>query len=231
MTELPASNRRLVTCIVPVRDGARYLAQAIDSILAQSYRPIEVIVVDDGSTDESAHIADAYGDPVRLLTQAPSGAAAARNRAVRAAKGYLIAPLDADDIWRPDKLTRQSNYLDAHPAVDIAMCRLETFHDPGPGDRRVIDGYPWVTALMRAHVFERVGYFDESHQFANALDWFVRASEAGVQTARLPDVLVRRRIHAANVSAAPDREDRYFDDAAGILKQHLDRRRSAAADR
>ena len=95
----------LISCIVPVFNGERYLAEALDSILAQTWRPLEVIVVDDGSTDGTAHIAAGYGAEVSYIHQANAGPAAARNRGLDAARGEFIAFLDADDLWHKDKLS------------------------------------------------------------------------------------------------------------------------------
>jgi glycosyltransferase involved in cell wall biosynthesis len=106
--------QNLVSVIVPAHNAEKFLAEALASILAQDYRPIEVIVVDDGSTDGTATIAQAYTD-VRYVFQKKQGAAAARNAGLAICSGALIAFLDADDLWVPNKLSRQSAYLDEHP--------------------------------------------------------------------------------------------------------------------
>src|SRR5690242_4967891 len=93
-----------VTCIVPVFNGERYLGEALDSIFAQGHQPLEVLVVDDGSTDGSAAVAKSYGDRVRYFFQPNAGPAAARNLGLEAARGEFIAFLDADDLWHRDKL-------------------------------------------------------------------------------------------------------------------------------
>ena len=100
----------LVTVIIPVYNGAEFLGAAIESAQTQTYRNLEIILVDDGSTDRSLQIAKEYAandDRVRVLTQPNSGVAKARNKAIAAAKGEFIAPLDADDLWLPDKIARQ----------------------------------------------------------------------------------------------------------------------------
>ena len=98
-----------VTVMIGVYNGARYLAEAIDSVLAQTHPASELIVVDDGSEDESGAIAESYGPPVRCIRQANGGMAASRNRAVAEATGDYFAFLDADDRFRPDKLERERN--------------------------------------------------------------------------------------------------------------------------
>src|ERR687893_681850 len=97
----------LVSCIVPVFNGERYLQAALDSIFAQTYRSLEVLVVDDGSTDNTAAIVGSYGDRVRYLQQDNHGPSAARNRGIEAATCEFIAFLDADDLWHAEKLERQ----------------------------------------------------------------------------------------------------------------------------
>src|SRR2546426_10667200 len=94
----------LISCIVPVFNGERYLHETLNSILAQTYRPLEIIVADDGSTDGTRTIVASYGQQVRYLWQLNAGPAAARNLGLTAAKGEFIAFLDADDLWHPEKL-------------------------------------------------------------------------------------------------------------------------------
>jgi glycosyltransferase involved in cell wall biosynthesis len=101
----------LISCIVPVYNGERYLGETLDSIFAQTYQPLEIIVVDDGSTDGTATVAASYGQRVRYLCQTNQGKAAARNRGFGAAQSEFIAFIDADDLWHPEKLTRQITRL------------------------------------------------------------------------------------------------------------------------
>src|SRR5512143_3730544 len=112
------SSEPLVSVVMPVYNGARYLRQALESALAQTYRPLEIVVVDDGSTDETPAILAEFGTRIRALRQPNSGSAAARNAALDAARGELIAFLDADDLWLPQKLAVQVEYLREHPDVD-----------------------------------------------------------------------------------------------------------------
>ena len=115
----------LVSCIIPVFNGARFLGEAVDSILAQTYRPCEVIVVDDGSTDATGDVIAGYGERVVAVRQPNRGEAAARNAGVRAARGALVAFLDADDLWGPEKLTRQAAKLGEDPRIDLCFTRLD----------------------------------------------------------------------------------------------------------
>src|SRR5919112_2696990 len=116
----------LVSVIVPVYNGERYLAAALQSIFEQDYRPFEVIVVDDGSVDDTAKIARSF-QQIHYIYQSNQGAAAARNAGVATAQGELIAFLDADDVWVPNKLSVQADYLFRHPEVGYVVARGRHF--------------------------------------------------------------------------------------------------------
>jgi glycosyltransferase involved in cell wall biosynthesis len=117
----------LVSCIVPVSNGERYLREALDSILAQTYRPTEIIVADDGSTDTTPAVATCYGDRIRYVKQDNAGAPTARNRGLRLARGEFVAFLDSDDLWHPEKLERQMRRFEARPELDHCVTHLQNF--------------------------------------------------------------------------------------------------------
>jgi glycosyltransferase involved in cell wall biosynthesis len=116
--------------VIPTYNGERFLAQALDSVFAQEYRLLDVVVVDDGSSDASRQIAGSY-ESVRCFAQEHQSAGAARNRGVAEARGDLIGFLDQDDLWVPEKLTVQSRYLGQHPEVGIVLSRLRNFVEAG----------------------------------------------------------------------------------------------------
>src|ERR1043165_3045241 len=120
----------LVSVIIPVYNGARHLRAALESVFAQTYRSFEVIVVDDGSVDESAIIAQSFPE-VRYIHQTNCGVAAARNHGIEAARGEFLAFLDQDDLWTPDKLRLQIEYLLSHPEIGYTLTRQKFFLDPG----------------------------------------------------------------------------------------------------
>jgi glycosyltransferase involved in cell wall biosynthesis len=225
----------LISCIVPVFNGERYLQEAVDSILGQTYGPLEAIVVDDGSTDGTRAVVEVYGGRVHYLYQANAGHAVARNVGVAAAKGEFVAFLDADDLWRPKKLERQMACFRERPALDACVTLVRSFWSPEvvsedrpPDDSRLtqpVPGYRSVTLLARRALFETVGAFNPAMRHGNDTDWFLRAAEHGAAIALLPEVLVDRRLHHANrsrrLAAASQRE--YL----RILKASLDRRRRA----
>jgi glycosyltransferase involved in cell wall biosynthesis len=198
----------LVSVIVPIHNGERFLGEALDSIAAQDYSAIEVIVVDDGSTDGGPALAAARN--VRLLRQDQRGAGAARNAGIDVARGEIFAFLDQDDLWLPSKLRLQVEVLTAHPE-SICIAQQAYFLEAGAampawfGKPELFDndhaGWAPSCLAVRRPLFERVGRFDESLIHGSDVDWFARASHMNVPIERPGETLVRRRIHKANDSA------------------------------
>lgn len=227
---------QLVSCIVPVFNGAAYLREALDSVVAQTYGPLEILVVDDGSTDASADVVASYGDRVGYLHQENAGPAAARNRGLRQARGELIAFIDADDRWHAEKIERQAARLAARPDLDVCLVHAQNFwieelreeEERWRGHRiaQPLPAYLPATLLARRRVFETVGGFDESLRFGHSTEWFLRAAARGVVTEMLPEVLYHRRLHRGNRSRLMSEASR--DEYLEIVKAHLDRRRAAA---
>ena len=202
----------LVTVVVPVFAGQRFLGAALQSVLAQTYPNVEVIVVDDGSPDASAEIASRI-EGVRVLRQDHRGVAAARNAGVEAASGELIAFLDQDDEWSPEKLARQVAFMTERPELGLTMTHLETVLMPGIARPHWFapiwligpqPGFVPSTWMLRREVFDRIGPLDTSYLIASDSDWLTRAKDAGVMSAMLRDVLVRWRVHGANGSYDQD---------------------------
>ncbi len=201
-------NRLLVSAIIPVYNGERYLAEAIASVLAQTYRPIEIIIVDDGSVDGTANIAKSY-KKVRYIYQTNQGHGMAKNAGIAAARGEFLAFLDADDIWTPNKLRVQMDYLIDHPDVGYAVARMRVFLEPGTEwplslnkDHYSKDPVGFIpgTLVARKTVFKQIGAFDTSYRHGNDSDWFFRAKDASIPMAILPQVLLHKRIHSSNLS-------------------------------
>lgn len=196
---------RLVSVVVPVRDGARYLRQSLDSIVAQTYPELEVIVMDDASTDESAAIAESYGPPVQVYRQPePRGIYDNANDGISRARGSLVAVYHADDVYDADIVTREVSFLDDHPDVGAVFC-LDVFVDPAdreigrlvlppgvPSDEPL--PYPTVlegllrhknsflrcqVAMVRASVYEQVGlYRQERFRNTSDLEMWLRISRS-----------------------------------------------------
>jgi len=222
----------LVSVIIPVYNGERYLAEAIESVLSQTYRPIEIIVVDDGSTDISADIVRRFSAPVRYYYQIRSGVGAARNRGVELARGSFIAFLDADDLWVVDKLTLQMTVFNANPELDMVFGKVKQFHSPELDEHikakvgfveGVMSGYIAGTLLIKRSSFLRAGPFADNWRVGEFVDWYLKAIERGLKSSMVPELVLERRLHDANMGI---RERGSRTDYVRILKASLDRRRT-----
>jgi glycosyltransferase involved in cell wall biosynthesis len=200
-----------VSVIVPVFNADAFVGEALDSIRAQAYEPLETLVVDDGSTDRSADVVAAVArerPDIRLLRLPGNrGPAAARNAGLAAARGGLITFLDADDLMAPGRVRFQVDYLAGHPEVDVVLGTETLVLAPGASLPAWLAGRPasrpryhQMTMMARPAVFERAGPFDESFRVSSDTEWAQRARAAAVSTALVDRVLVTRRIHGANLT-------------------------------
>lgn len=218
---------RGVSVIVPMYNAARFIAEALASIRSQTVAVDEIIVVDDGSTDDGAEIVLAQPQ-VRLMRKPHSGIGDTVNVGIALARGGLIAFLDADDRWLPDKTARQIAALDSDPSLAMIFGHARRFLDAG-AEQRVIDVRPAVSrcaGLFRREALAMAGPFGtgEAHEF---MAWMLSAGDAGLRHEILPDVVFERRIHGANHGMAhkDDQRRAYF----ATLKTALDRRRLRSA--
>lgn len=223
----------VVSIVLPLHQGERFIAQAIESVLSQKGAELDVIVVDDASTDRGADIARGY--PVRVLSQSHGGVGAARNRAVRAARGELIGFIDQDDEWTPGRLAVQLAFLDSHPDVDGVMGHVKHLIEPGTQvapwmlpTRADADGHfaaPMLgPVLARRRAFDRVGLFDESFAAGSDTDWICRVRQEAGDIRVVPDLVLLYRLHGRNASY-----DREMLKAEGmqILRNSVRRQRAA----
>jgi glycosyltransferase involved in cell wall biosynthesis len=221
----------LVSVMIPAYNGEAYLGEAIDSVLQQNYRPVEIIVVDDGSDDATGEVARRYGDAVRYTKQNRGGNGAARNRAVALATGELFTFLDADDRLVPDALDRLVSTLAEDPSLEAVYGHVREFISPDldaealarlrpPIDR--IAGCLPTNMLMRRETFLRVGEFPTHLRVGVTVDWSARADEMGLSTLLIDDVLFERRLHSDN-NGIREREHRSH--YLHVVKAALDRRR------
>lgn len=223
-----------VTAAIPVRDGEAYLAEAIESVLAQS-RPCEqLIVVDNGSTDRSAEIARGYGAAVELVAEPRQGIGVARNAALGAARGSHIAFLDADDLWEPQKTAQQLAAFEADPDLQLVFGHVRQFVSPDlavteAAELRVPDdpqpGVYLGAMLGSRSAIETIGPWPEEVKVSDGLTFMLTARELGLRQAMLPEVVTLRRVHGRNHSIRNRGERAEF---ARLLKGSIDRRRSAA---
>lgn len=225
------SDELRVSVIITAFNEAKYLSEAIDSALGQTYAPFEVVIVDDGSTDETPTVAASFGRAIHYDRQPHKGLSATLNRGVQLAQGDLFAFLDHDDVWVPDKLQKQIAVLQAHPEIDMVFGYSRYFASPdlnAAAARRLIipdkpqPGYMKSGMLIRRTAFCKAGPFDTSLRLGDFIDWYSRAVDAGLKTHVLPDVLFNRRVHGRNMSLL-DRSSQ--SDYVRIVKAALDRRR------
>ncbi len=225
-----------ITCVIPVRNGERYIAETLDSVFAQTYPASEVIVVDDGSTDGTRDTVARVGDRVRYIYRDLGNCAAARNLGIKASRGAFLSFLDADDLWHPDKLALQTDHLQTFPDIDMCVGHIQNFLAPeavhesaGPLDHgSPIVAYVTDTLVVRRPSFHKVGFFDESMPHASTFDWFVRAREVGLRDTLLPEVLVRRRLHGSNISITGAAESRRAH--LSVVRAVVKRRRARSRD-
>lgn len=223
----------LVSVVMATKNAERYLADALESVRAQTYDRLEVVLVDGRSTDRTLEIAAAY-EFVRPVSQMGEGFAGAWNEGVAEARGELVAFLDSDDRWTRDKLRAQVGLLEREPALDYVIGKVQFVLEPGlpppPGFRPELPAAAHVApmpgaVLLRRDALDRVGPFGTEWAIASDVDWFARAKDAGLELGVVPEIVLLKRVHDSNLS--------YF--AAGsfneevvlLLKRSLDRRRTA----
>lgn len=196
----------LVSVVIPVKDGAETIGESIDSVLAQTYRPFEVIVLLAKSTDATEAIVRGY-DAVSVVEQVSGGIVGGFNEGIAAASGEFVAFNGDDDIWLPDKLTEQMAVFDRDPATQVVTCLMEYFLTPGEtalpeGFRPHLlegahPGHNCETMVARRSLFDEIGRFDPEFDVAFDVEFFARVADAGAMHGVVEQTLVRKRIHAA----------------------------------
>lgn len=242
----PLEGTPLVSVVMPAYNARPYLEQAIRSVLDQDYPAIELIVVDDGSSDGTPDDAARFGARVRVLRQHNAGPAAARNKGMAAARGELIAFLDADDVWLPGKLSAQVRCLREHPAVAIVYggflrwcANADGAFAPPPAPLVAKPALPlvagqsgWIytdllfdnivhviTAMVRRPVLDCLGGFDETLRTGEDYDFWLRASRQ-FQAARLNQTLACYRLHAASTTRVPRAENNEYQVLRKMLEKY-----------
>ncbi len=224
---------RSISVVIPVYNTEKYLGKAIESVLQQEEKPLEIIVVDDGSTDNSVRIAQQFGDKIKLLKQETNkGCGAARNRGVKQAKGTYLAFLDADDLWIEGKLENQLRYLENNPETDMIFGNVDQFVSPELPDEnknklrdelKTMPGYVAGTLLIRKEAFLKAGWFDEKLELGEFIDWFSRAKDMGLKFHLSEDIVLKRRIHTTNIGIS---KRQHLKDYTTVLREALARKRA-----
>lgn len=225
------SDSFFVSAIIPVYNGEVFLKEAFESIRQQDYQPLEIIIVDDGSTDETKEIAATFGNEVRYIYQPNSGLPATRNKGVKMARGDIVAFLDVDDLWSKDKLRLQVGLLKDSPTADMVLGYTQIMMLSG-----IIDGIhvfkEWAAPILamslgggifRRSIFDKIGLFDETQRYCDDWDWFMRARELGIEMVVHKEVVQLYRRHDQNMTNQQSLSNHYF---IRMLKKSLDRRRT-----
>lgn len=224
-------NKYSITVIVPAYNASEFLGDALSCIENQNCPNLEVVVVDDGSSDDPARVVSKFPD-VRYIPQDNQGPAAARNHGLSVAQGDIIAFLDADDLWPANTLNVLLEHLASHPQTEIVLGRVQCMRSMAgsDGERRFEPfAEPCVAfnlgaALYRRSVFDKVGFFDPTMRSGEDIDWFMRAREAGIVIEVLEQVALFYRLHDQNMTLARGLTYAYL---ARALKKSIDRRRNA----
>ncbi|MCX6043828.1 MAG: glycosyltransferase [Chloroflexi bacterium] len=230
---VPVQPTPLVSIVIPNFNHARYLGAAISSVLTQSYPNIEIIVVDDGSTDESRAVAARYGNRIRYIWQENRGLSAARNTGIRAASGEYIGLLDADDLYEPHCLATMMAILQANPEADGLYCGYQFVDQQNqllpqiearliPTDQlydTLLDGNFFVpeSVLVHQRCYASAGAFDETLRACEDWDMWLRITRQHVIIGT-DAVLTRHRVLAGSMSSDPMR---MINNRLAVLKKHI----------
>ena len=239
------SSNPLISVILPTYNRADWLTQAVDSVLNQTYAPVELIVVDDGSTDGTADLLTAYGPRLTVLRQVNSGVSAARNRGIREAAGQWIAFIDSDDCWLPQKLVRQAAFIQEHPQALICQTEeiwMRNGKRVNPKKRhRKFAGMIFEKSLplclispsavmLHKSLLEEVGLFDESLPACEDYDLWLRITwKYPVYLVETP-LIIKRGGHPDQLSRMPELDKLRIRALAKIIRSGcLSAEQSAAA--
>lgn len=220
-----------VSVLIPIYNGARYLDECIQSVCDQTLTPAEIIVIDDGSQDDTPKVAAAWGPRICYQRVAHGGLPYARNHGLRFAQAQCIAFVDSDDVWLPKKLELQMAALsrETEPAMVFGYVQQFVSADLAPEEAAKLKyetaplpGLFSSTLLIRKSDCSRVGQFDETLQTGEFIEWCSRGKDAGIKTVMVPDVVCRRRLHRSNLGRGGTATHGGY---IHMLKRVLDRRR------
>ncbi|HRZ77425.1 MAG TPA: glycosyltransferase family 2 protein, partial [Bacteroidales bacterium] len=220
-----------LSVVLPCYNAEAYLGEALDSILSREAIPQEIIVIDDGSIDDSLAIAQSYPPPVKAVKQANRGAAAARNHGILLASQEFLSFLDADDIWVNAMPGTLFKALQEDPGLDMVFGMVEQFISPELPESqhthlreelKTMPGLLMGAMMVRRASFDRVGPLDEQLNLAEFIDWMSRAAQLGLKYQVIPDLVMRRRIHTSNQGLL--KKDK-MQDYTAVARAALQRRR------
>jgi glycosyltransferase involved in cell wall biosynthesis len=218
----------LISVIIPVYNGEDFIHDAIQCVLDQNYPNLEILVIDDGSTDQTRTKVDGCSDQVTYIHQSNQGPGSARNTGLKFAKGEIIGFLDADDLWSPSRLKKLKDRLDQDSSLDVVLGHTLSKELPG------VSGTPenllrphilpvFGCGLFKKQVFDKVGFIDPALHYSEDQDWFIRAKEAKVSMVILKDIVLIRRLHNNNMTSGTNWQDTGI---LEVLRKSLERRKS-----
>lgn len=220
-----------ISVVIPVYNCEKYIEETLGSVLTQTIKPFEIIVVD-SSTDKTSEILKKHLTKISYIYQPKQGIGAARNAGIKAASGNYYAHLDADDLWMKDKLEKQRETFLQDPELDITGTFMESYFSTelNEDDKKnvycppdPVPGFSASAILVKKEAFLRVGFYETNWRVGQDLSWFIRAKETGLKEKMIPEVLVKRRLHKTNTDLM---NKEFAGERVKILKASLDRRRN-----
>ena len=197
-----------ISVIIPVYNGSQHLRMCLESVVNQTHPPSEIIVINDGSTDNSSEIIKSYSN-IKLIDKANEGVAAARNEGIRHSKSDWISFIDQDDYWTEHSLRKRAEFAANLQFPDLVVGKQKWFLD-GIDEipswvkpeqmNNDLDGYLLGCALLRKNLFQKFGEFDSSFRYSSDFDWFFRLKDGGIEFNQLDEVVLMKRIHSENES-------------------------------
>jgi glycosyltransferase involved in cell wall biosynthesis len=232
----PQAEPGLVSVVMPARNEEFLVAEAIASVLAQTYERFELIVVDDVSEDRTGEIAAGFPGVRVIRRESQGGVAGGRNSGLAVARGEYWTTLDADDVMPPKRLERQVAFLEENPSLGLVLGLTEAFctaGEPRPGHWNPAwdeGAFPACagTTMGRRELLDQVGPFDERLIQSTDVDWLARAKDLGIEAGRVDEVCLRYRIHPGNMSADHRQGSMIL---LGVLRRSLHRRRGRSVVR
>jgi len=221
-----------ISVIIPVLNGERFIAEAIQSVFDQNWEPLEIIVIDDGSSDKTDEVVKNIQGNLHYYYQPNRGIACARNHGVKKANGDLITFIDADDVWVKDKLEIQTNLMNKNPDVEVIIGLLlltpilskDELYRMDLAKKKGAFATQLGSSLIKKHVFEKVGMFDEQMLMSEDVDWFYRLREQNINVMVHKEIVEFYRLHDQNITNDKPLTNFYILKA---YKQSLDRRRKS----
>ena len=227
---MKSTQKDVISVIMPAYNSENYIQESLDSLYDQVLSiPMEIIVVNDGSSDKTADILLAQGDKIKVITQPNLGGVRAKNTGFRKASGNFICSLDSDDLYLPEKLDKQWRFLKEHPEFDMVFCKIKQFISPElddgtkkiPKDVEVLTAMNFSGGMYRSSVFEVNGYIDESLlHYGEFVDWFAKAKEKSIAHSVVDEILLLRRVHDLNLGKT---ESHQQSDFLKVLRSKINR--------